>query len=131
MTGCKNISRVKRLPDGKYEATDWGIILPAPLNTGDCDYHYAGFRAHDLIPVLQPENAEVREGLLRCELVSEIEDTISIVIHFHNKGCDGKTEYSLITYETGKKDWDELREICKDGKLSFEIPDKSLIWMES
>ena len=131
LTGCKNISRVKRLPDGKYEATDWGIILPAPLNTGDCDYHYAGFRAHDLIPVLQPENAEVREGLLRCELVREIEDTFSIVIHFHNKGCDGKTEYSLITYETGKKDWDELREICKDGKLSFEIPDKSLIWMES
>ena len=81
--------------------------------------------------MLQPENVEVREGLLRCELVREIEDTFSIVIHFHNKGCDGKTEYSLITYETGKKDWDELREICKDGKLSFEIPDKSLIWMES
>ena len=46
LTGCKNISRVAMLPDGSFEAADWGITLRKPGFSGGC----VGIRMHDVRP---------------------------------------------------------------------------------
>ena len=46
LTGCKNISRAAMLPDGSFEAADWGITLRKPGFSGGC----VGIRMHDVRP---------------------------------------------------------------------------------
>ena len=47
VTGCKNFSRARALPDGRVEATDWGVPLgvapPVPAA-----FDYIGIRAHHI-----------------------------------------------------------------------------------
>lgn len=50
LTGCKNISAIRRINDYELYATDWGIRL----HTGEkieADIRYAGIRAHNLVPL--------------------------------------------------------------------------------
>lgn len=57
LTGCKNISRIKKLGENKILALDWGgIELVTDLKVDD-DISFAGIRAHDFIP----GNCEINE----------------------------------------------------------------------
>ena len=50
LTGCKNISRIKKLGENKILALDWGgIELVTNLKVNDT-VSFAGIRAHDFIP---------------------------------------------------------------------------------
>lgn len=54
LTGCKNITRIEKLDDHRFRATDWqGLELAVDRVIGD-DIRYAGIRAHDF----EPENSE-------------------------------------------------------------------------
>ena len=123
-------------------------------------YRYAGFRAHYLIPMqmqddivshgqaqyektsrgreqneiqVQAERAvgDVKESynVLTCDVLREVEDTFSIVVQFYQ--IKEQTEYSLLTYETEKEDWEKLKEQCAGGEIRLRIPEDALIWMES
>lgn len=50
LTGCKNISRVHRKDAHRMDAVDWGIELQCRREIPE-DTAYAGFRAHEFIPV--------------------------------------------------------------------------------
>ena len=126
LTGCKNVTRVEPLADGSYLAPDWGIRLQAPKD-GAIRYVYAGFRAHYAIPV--DEISQESTNMIECEIVREIEDTFSIVIQFYPKGLTDRTEYSLLTYETGKEEWKKMKERY-GGQLLLQIPEEAVIWME-
>ncbi len=131
LTGCKNVSRVRRLPDGTYKALDWGIRLRGPEGA----YSYVAFRAHDPEPV---EEAGANTGmdtgtvtnLLECEVLRQVEDTFSAVLQFYQKGLQERTEYSLLTYECGKEEMKELLEKYPEKPLHLRIPEKALIWLE-
>ena len=160
LTGCKNVTRLELLEDGDYLAKDWGIRLKAPAgdvtesatrkNGGQ--KKFAGFRAHYLEPVDFINEAETRayteekmqgaskqdradsdekHNILICEVLREVEDTFSIVIQFYQKGLEARTEYSLLTYETGKEDWVKLKEQCEGREIRLRIPEDAVIWMES
>ncbi len=49
LTGCKNISRVKKISDYEVEAVEWGIILKTEEIVTD-SINYVGIRAHDIKP---------------------------------------------------------------------------------
>ena len=49
LTGCKNISPVKRIGGGEIFALHWGIPLRTPVPVGD-DITHVGIRAHDFAP---------------------------------------------------------------------------------
>ena len=50
LTGCKNISRIKKLDDHMIKALDWnGLELVTAEAVGD-DITHAGIRAHDFMP---------------------------------------------------------------------------------
>ena len=151
LTGCKNVTRLERFADGSYQATDWGIRLQAPVDdmqenaTGAKPvYRYAGFRAHFLMPETQGVTATIGTAVeqkqltdagscnrLTCEVLREVEDTFSVVIQFYQKGLNERTEYSLLTYETGKEDWERMKAQCAGRDIVLQIPPDALIWMES
>ena len=101
-------------------------------------YRYAGFRAHYLVPV-ESGNGEPAQGkesresgnVLTCDILREVEDTFSVVIQFYQKGLAEQTEYSLLTYETGKEDWARWKKQCAEGEIRLRIPDGALIWMKN
>jgi len=49
LTGCKNISRIKKVSEYEVEAIDWGIVLKTQEVVSD-NINYVGIRAHDIIP---------------------------------------------------------------------------------
>ena len=129
LTGCKNVTHVIKMADGNYLATDWGICLQAPKDSGK-EYAYAGFRAHYAVPVQKEESEDtIPVNRIECDIYREIEDTFSIVVQLYPKGLLTRTEYSLLTYETGKDDWQKQKE--KYGShLCLAIPEDAVIWME-
>lgn len=50
LTGCKNISRIHRIGAHRMNAVDWGIELQCRREIPE-ETAYAGFRAHEFIPV--------------------------------------------------------------------------------
>ncbi|MCR5102044.1 MAG: ATP-binding cassette domain-containing protein [Butyrivibrio sp.] len=127
LTGCKNVTRLKRQENGNYFATDWGIKLcDAPFK--DKEYRFAGFRAHDLKMVTNG-NEFGKENILHSEIVREVEDTFSVVIQFFPKGLEEKTEYSLLTYETDPSMWNDIKENMDGRTITMQIPDEAIIWM--
>lgn len=124
LTGCKNITRLKRVSKDCYRALDWETDLYP--EDGEKDYAYAGIRAHFLS--LKEERTETGRNacVLECELVRVIEDTFSMVVLLRNKECAAKEGYSLITCECSKEVWENL----KKDRLFLEIPMEKIIWME-
>ena len=49
LTGCKNISRIKKLDGRRILALDWGICLETAEDVGE-DIRFAGIRAHQFYP---------------------------------------------------------------------------------
>ena len=50
LTGCKNISRIRKIDDHRILALDWGDLELTTSETVSEDISYAGIRAHDFIP---------------------------------------------------------------------------------
>ena len=123
LTGCKNVTRLRRLADGRYRALDWGIVLRGP-KASDAEYRYAAFRAHDAVPAEGPSAANT----LECDILREIEDAFSIVVQFYEKNSPDRTENALLTYETDKAAWRQLRE--RGDGLFLRIPEDTVIWLE-
>jgi molybdate transport system ATP-binding protein len=67
LTGCKNISPVRRTGAGEVYALDWGLTLRVPAET-DRRITHIGIRAHDFVPLREEDQADafnrVRLGVL-------------------------------------------------------------------
>ena len=50
LTGCKNISRIRKLDDHRIKALDWNDLELITAETVGNDITYAGIRAHDFLP---------------------------------------------------------------------------------
>lgn len=50
LTGCKNISRIRKIDDHQILALDWGDLELTTSETVTEDVAFAGIRAHDFIP---------------------------------------------------------------------------------
>lgn len=91
LTGCKNISRAAMLPDGSFEATDWGITLRKPGFSGGC----VGIRMHDVRPGRG-------ENEVRCDVVEVIENPFSFTVLLRPAG---RTDTTPVGWEMEKDVW--------------------------
>lgn len=122
LTGCKNITGLKRISEDCFRATDWETDLYLPQNAHrEKNYAYAGIRAHFL--VLHGEDGANR---MECEVVRVIEDAFSMVVLLKRKGSRETGSYSVITCELSKENWEQI----KGDRLFLEIPTEKLILME-
>ena len=91
LTGCKNISRAAMLPDGSFEATDWGITLRKPGFSGGC----VGIRMHDVRPGRG-------ENEVLCDVAEVIENPFSFTVLLRPAG---RTDTTPVGWEMEKDVW--------------------------
>ncbi|MBR1671955.1 MAG: ATP-binding cassette domain-containing protein [Fretibacterium sp.] len=100
LTGCKNISSIRRLPGGRALAEDWGVELSLPGPERD-DVHFVGIRMHEVRPGDSGENAFV------CRVVEVIENSFSFTVMLRPLEAAG--ENTPIGWELTKETWEGLR----------------------
>ncbi len=61
LTGCKNISKIKRLGSYKVKALDWGGLELTTAREVEEDIDYIGIRAHDFEPLSVEDAAWIKE----------------------------------------------------------------------
>lgn len=93
LTGCKNISAIRRIDDGHAEALDWGIPLALPLQPGT---DALGIRMHAIRPG-EGENA------FRCRVTEVIENPFSITVMLRPLGAPETA--AAIGWEMEKREW--------------------------
>ena len=104
LTGCKNISAIRLLNEGKAEALDWGITLELPNLTPQITA--IGIRMHDI-------RAGGGVNSFRCRVVEEIENPFSYTVML--RPVDAARGVP-IGWELSKEQWRQRKaqevEIC-------------------
>lgn len=119
LTGCKNVSRLERQPDGKFYAVDWGIYISAMQDLAKIKY--VGFRAH----YFETTSTIEEENVIQCKIERVIEDTFSTVIMFRQEGNLESGDWSFMRCELPKEKWQKI----KDKPLFLKMPKEKLILM--
>ncbi|MDR1587841.1 MAG: ATP-binding cassette domain-containing protein [Treponema sp.] len=99
LTGCKNISPVKRTGEYGIEALDWGLGLRTALPVGP-DITHVGIRAHDFCSEL-PASAPA-ENRIRVRLTRRLEEPFEEVVLFTNADAKGPEERGEIWWKFSK-----------------------------
>ncbi|MDD6189959.1 MAG: ATP-binding cassette domain-containing protein [Clostridiales bacterium] len=114
LTGCKNISRVEKLENGRVYAADWGVELN--ISRDMPDMKYVGIRMH-YVRLGKGENA------FRCSVVEEIENPFSFTVMLRPVGADKGVP---IGWEMDKEAWRSIR----SEELEVCFPDESLLLLK-
>ena len=115
LTGCKNISRLRRVDRAHVVAEDWGLTLPAPALAEDITH--VGIRMHDLTPWRA-------DGAVPCRVVEETETPFTYVVALAPEGAEGRTP---VRMELSKQAWLEGRA----ERLSVALPPEKLLWLRA
>ena len=111
LTGCKNVSAVEKLPDGRYFATEWGMTLELPHATPETAA--VGLRMKQICP-------GPGENACRCRVVEEIENPFSYTILLEPIENPGPVP---LGWELLKSQW----EILRRDELEIHIPGGALL----
>ncbi|MDR2376601.1 MAG: ATP-binding cassette domain-containing protein [Treponema sp.] len=98
LTGCKNISPVRRLGEREIAALDWGLTLRTAVPVEDTITH-VGIRAHDFVPVFPGEAREAGVNLVRIRVLSCSEEPFEKALLFSNAAAQGPEESHEIWWK--------------------------------
>ncbi len=116
LSGCKNISRARRVSEHRIEATDWSaefdVASPLPRDLG-----FVGIRAHFVRPVGGPG-----PNRLRCRVERVVTEAFSTVIMLSTEG--GSEGYSRLRIELPQEQWNSLG---NPSELWAELPPEDLL----
>jgi len=108
LTGCKNISRVKPVKEGRVAALDWGLELEVPQAAGRKAgaYGYVGIREHHLRLVEDPH----LPNTFPCwvEQVTESLFQVSLSLRFKEKGAEGG-DGPFVQLSLSKEEYDRVK----------------------
>jgi len=85
ITGCKNISPIKRTGEKEIYALHWGLTLKVPVPVSS-DITHIGIRAHDFTPVFDPE--ENLCNRIRVRSIRRLEEPFEETLVFTNADYD-------------------------------------------
>ena len=114
LTGCKNISRIRRIDAHRALAEDWGLVLETPRLADDITH--VGIRMHDVKPG-GGDNAAI------CRVAEETETPFTYVVMLVPEGAENATPIGM---ELPKADWKAVRA----DRLSAGLPNESLLWLK-
>ena len=118
LTGCQNISRLEKLPDGRIRAVDWGVNLTPLREPGDAAF--LGIRMQDIRPAAPGERGN---NILFCRVAEEIENPFSVTVMLR---C-GAESTALLGWELDKEAWAALR----GETVQIRLPENSLLLLEN
>ncbi len=107
LTGCKNVTAIRRLDDRHAEALDWGITLTLPLKA---DTDALGIRMHSIRPG-EGENA------FRCAVEEVVENPFSITVML--RPLEAKASSCSIGWEMEKHEWKTIE--AKEITVHFPV----------
>ena len=114
LTGCKNISPIRRLGPDKAEAAAWGITLRLLLGEGT---DAVGIRMHAIRPG-EGENA------FRCRVAEVVENPFSTTVMLRPLCAPPGSE--PIGWEMEKEAWQSLRA----EEVTIHIPEKAILQLK-
>lgn len=82
LTGCKNISRAKRVSDFMVYAIDWGETFCVDQKVPE-RLSYIGIRAHDFVPVVDVQQEQ--KNRMKVSAIHSVETPFERTILFQNK----------------------------------------------
>lgn len=114
LTGCKNISRIRKKDDFSIEALDWGIELTVTKKV--TNESFAGIRTHEI-------KSAGCENKFRCRVVKEVENPFSCTVLL----CpEGKEPPELIGWEMDKSTWNRIR----SDYIEISLPPGSIMLLK-
>ena len=114
LTGCKNISPMEVLKDGRIWARDWDMVLEAPPIPDSAGA--VGIRMHDICPGLGVNS-------FRCRVVGEIENPFSYTVMVKPVQGNGAVP---LGWEMDKETWKKLRA----EELVVSFPPEALLLLQ-
>ncbi|MGL6105223.1 sulfate/molybdate ABC transporter ATP-binding protein [Romboutsia sp.] len=84
ITGCKNISRAKKISENKVYATDWGIeyVLEEPIKD---NIEYVGIREHHIEIMNKQDGHKDVENTFKFKVTNIIENPFSNTLYIRNE----------------------------------------------
>lgn len=121
LTGCKNISAIRRIDDHTLEALQWAAVIKTnkiiPEQT-----HYVGIRAHDLVPIWGKEEY----NCIPFELIGN--SSLPFEEHFFLQPAAGTEGDEQICWFVQKERMNELSQ--KGMPLYLSLPEEKLLFLE-
>ena len=114
LTGCKNISSIRRLADGRAYAEDWGIALRLPLRP---DTDALGIRMH-AVRIGDGENS------FRCRAAEVVENPFSVTVMLHP--LNAPEDALPIGWEMEKEMWAAIRA----EEMTVQLPGEALLQLK-
>ncbi len=118
LSGCKNISKARKLSDHTLFAEDWNVELLSDRTVPDGLAH-VGFRAH----YFEAVQSAADQNVVSCSVTRVIEDMFSVIVLAR---IDGAAHDVLLRYELGKDNWRLMEE---PKQLLLKLPAEQLILM--
>lgn len=116
MTGCKNITPVRKLSDHKALAEDWGLELVTAEPVGDAAY--IGIRHHDI------DGGDAGSvNCFLCDVAEVIENPFSYTVMLRLAGHPGAGTFG---WELDKDAWSELR----SDQVRIHIPPDTIMLLK-
>lgn len=115
LTGCKNISRIRKLGENTVYADDWGLTLQTACPVPP-DAEFLGVRAHD-IQLFNTPNGQA--NTVPVTVVSQIDNLFSMVVIVRPQGT------GTLQIELPKPAW----EAVQAGALWMRIPEETLLFL--
>ncbi len=120
LTGCKNISEVEIVDEGKIFAKEWGINL-AVDNIPE-DTRYIGVRMHYIKNADYPTLVD-GENIFKASLSEAIENPFSYTLMLK---CANRETAGVIGWEMDKKDFNSLDK----ENIRIEIPKDAILFLK-
>lgn len=114
LTGCKNISKIKKISSNVFEAVDWNCKIASKGKIED-SISYVGMRAHYF--ELAEKYSDKNENIFNCwpVFMSEALFRVKVYIKLNEEPSDTK-DYHII-WDISKEEWNQL----KDKTLPWKI----------
>ncbi len=132
VTGCKNFSRARPLPDGRVEATDWGVPLRVSPAV-PAAFDYIGIRAHHIGFTLKggPGDesdrtierfpaSDVPENCFPCWLSGAIETPFRVTLYVRLHAPARNSDDYHLQVEIFKDNWARLKSRPLPWRLQLE-----------
>lgn len=117
LTGCKNISRARRLDTSLIEAIDWGCTLSTAMDVPP-ELSHVGCRAHCI------EFAQTQaENRLRCIVERLVEDSFSIILLLRREQAEQSGP--PLRWELPKEAWRQIDN--GSGRVEIHLPPQKLL----
>jgi molybdate transport system permease protein len=129
VTGCKNFSRARRLPDGRVEALDWGCTLCVAQKFEKTPEHVA-IRAHHVRVQPSGKSAhENSENTFPCWLAAMTETPFRVTLDLHIGAAPENAADFQLQAEVYKQEWESFRDLPQPWAIElaadrvFLLPD--------